>query len=248
MVDRIGELAAIAEECLEEPDPWLGLTATSSARSRCRPPTAASRRSSSPPAAGASAATRRGRKLAPVVTQLVRRAVEAGACAPTWAPPTSRSSTSCSTRWSTSGATSSPSSTGATWRSCSTACARATTRAAARRRAPRQGLPGGPGPLETLRPDLLDRPGVAVGILEEDVAEAGPALRAERDDVAELDAARAEQLVGGVHVVHHELQALDRAGLHRRQPGAEDDRAGRAGRGELDDARCRGSARCRGRR
>jgi AcrR family transcriptional regulator len=26
MVDRIGELAAIARECLEEPDPWVGLT------------------------------------------------------------------------------------------------------------------------------------------------------------------------------------------------------------------------------
>ena len=26
MVDRIGEIAAIAEECLEDPDPWVGLT------------------------------------------------------------------------------------------------------------------------------------------------------------------------------------------------------------------------------
>lgn len=26
MVDRIGELEAIAQQCLEEPDPWLGLT------------------------------------------------------------------------------------------------------------------------------------------------------------------------------------------------------------------------------
>ena len=78
MVDRIGEIAALAEECLEDPDPWRGLTefferalalmaadrglkevVFSSGRGRERSHHARSR-------------------IGPVVGKLVRRALEAG--------------------------------------------------------------------------------------------------------------------------------------------------------------------------
>src|SRR5207237_4293353 len=47
----------------------------------------------------------------------------------------------------------------------------------------------------------------------------------------------AERVAGLVDVRHHEVDALNRAGFHVRDPrhsGAEDDRAGRPRRGELD--------------
>ena len=78
MVDRLGTLVTLAEECLEEPDPWIGLTSFFErslgmqvadrglkdvlfSQGRGRPRVVEARR-----------------HLAPVVSQLVRRAVDAG--------------------------------------------------------------------------------------------------------------------------------------------------------------------------
>jgi AcrR family transcriptional regulator len=78
MVDRIGELAAIAEGCLEEPDPWLGLTgyieralALQAADRGLKEVLFSSGRGREQVAAAR-------QRLAPVVAQLVRRAVDAG--------------------------------------------------------------------------------------------------------------------------------------------------------------------------
>lgn len=77
----------------------------------------------------------------------------------------------------------------------------------------------------TLRPglawwELLDRPGVAVGIGEVD--EGSPFLHV---DLAGLEAPTHELLAQRGNVVDDKLQALDRAGLHVRQADPEADRA-----------------------
>jgi AcrR family transcriptional regulator len=79
MVDRIGEIAAIAGECLEEPDPWVGLTsyferalALQAADRGLKDVLFSSGR-------GRERSNHARRAIAPVVTKLVRRAVEAGA-------------------------------------------------------------------------------------------------------------------------------------------------------------------------
>jgi AcrR family transcriptional regulator len=78
MVERLGELVTLAEECLAEPDPWIALTSYFEralelqvadrglkeilfSSGRGREPVVAARR-----------------KLAPVVTKLVKRAIDAG--------------------------------------------------------------------------------------------------------------------------------------------------------------------------
>jgi AcrR family transcriptional regulator len=78
MVDRIGELAAIAEECLEEPDPWVGLSgyferalALQAADRGLKDVLFSSGR-------GRERSTEARRQIAPVVARLVRRAQEAG--------------------------------------------------------------------------------------------------------------------------------------------------------------------------
>jgi AcrR family transcriptional regulator len=78
MVDRIGELAAIARECLEEPDPWLGLTGY---LERALALQAADRGLTEilfSSGRGRERSVHARRAIAPVVTKLVRRAVEAG--------------------------------------------------------------------------------------------------------------------------------------------------------------------------
>src|SRR4029453_8017460 len=85
-------------------------------------------------------------------------------------------------------------------------------------------------------PVLLHGPGVAVGVVEEEVAGAGGAFGAELLDVADGDAAAGQGLADGVDVGDDELDALDRAGVAEGQALADDDRAGRAGRGHLHDA------------
>ena len=73
--------------------------------------------------------------------------------------------------------------------------------------------------MEALRlragPDLLDRPGVAVGVAEEDVPEAFPASAPSVTMSPSSTPRPVQQLVRGVHVIHDELEPLDRAGLHR---------------------------------
>jgi AcrR family transcriptional regulator len=79
MVDRIGELAAIAKECLHDPDPWHGLTgfferalALMAADRGLEEVLFSSGR-------GRERSTHARQQMAPVVTRLVRRAVAAGA-------------------------------------------------------------------------------------------------------------------------------------------------------------------------
>jgi AcrR family transcriptional regulator len=79
MVDRIGELAAIARECLEDPDPWRGLAgyferalALQAADRGLKDVLFSSGR-------GRERSVQARQQIAPVVTKLVRRALEAGA-------------------------------------------------------------------------------------------------------------------------------------------------------------------------
>src|SRR5215218_3217121 len=79
--------------------------------------------------------------------------------------------------------------------------------------------------------DLLDGPAVAVRVGEEHEPAPGKVL-----DLADLDPAVGEVGVGGLDVVDHHLQAGDRAGRGVGDADPERDRAGRAGRGQLDEA------------
>lgn len=79
MVDRIGELAQIARECLDEPDPWLAVTsyferalALQAADRGLKDVLFSSGR-------GRERSNHARQQIAPVVTKLVRRAQEAGA-------------------------------------------------------------------------------------------------------------------------------------------------------------------------
>lgn len=79
MVDRIGELATLAEECLEDPDPWAGLSgyferalALQAADRGLKDVLFSSGR-------GRERSNQARRRIAPVVTKLVARAVESGA-------------------------------------------------------------------------------------------------------------------------------------------------------------------------
>jgi AcrR family transcriptional regulator len=79
MVDRIGELAGIARECLEEPDPWRGISgfferalALQAADRGLKDVLFSSGR-------GRERSNQARQQMAPVVGRLVRRAVEAGA-------------------------------------------------------------------------------------------------------------------------------------------------------------------------
>ena len=79
MVDRIAELRTLAEECLEDPDPWAGLTgyfdralALQAADRGLKDVLFSSGR-------GRERSNHARRQIAPVVTKLVKRAVEAGA-------------------------------------------------------------------------------------------------------------------------------------------------------------------------
>ena len=79
MVDRIGELGTLAEECLVEPDPWVGLSgyferalALQAADRGLKDVLFSSGR-------GRERSNQARRQIAPVVTKLVARAVESGA-------------------------------------------------------------------------------------------------------------------------------------------------------------------------
>src|SRR5215211_888107 len=83
--------------------------------------------------------------------------------------------------------------------------------------------------------ELLEGPGVAVGVLEVGVGDGRLAGGAHVLDLADLDAALQELGPGGVDVVHHQVEGLDRAGGGVDDADPDADRAGRAGRGQLHD-------------
>jgi AcrR family transcriptional regulator len=78
MVDRIGELAAIARECLEEPDPWVGLTGYFERALALQAADRGLKEVLFSSGRGRERSNHARRQIAPLVTKLVRRAKEAG--------------------------------------------------------------------------------------------------------------------------------------------------------------------------
>src|SRR5438045_9780063 len=89
---------------------------------------------------------------------------------------------------------------------------------------------------------LLDRPAVAVGVAEERKRVPRPAVTVlplaalDEADGRDVDAGVGELRPGGVDVGDAQLQALERARVHLRQPLPDRDRTGRSRRRQLDDA------------
>jgi AcrR family transcriptional regulator len=79
MVDRIGELGAIARECLDEPDPWNGLTGYFERALALQAADRGLKEVLFSSGRGRERSVQARKALAPVVTKLVRRAVAAGA-------------------------------------------------------------------------------------------------------------------------------------------------------------------------
>jgi AcrR family transcriptional regulator len=79
MVDRINELGAIAQGCLEEPDPWRGITAYFERALALQASDRGLKEVLFSAGRGRERVAHARRALAPAVTKLVRRAVEAGA-------------------------------------------------------------------------------------------------------------------------------------------------------------------------
>jgi AcrR family transcriptional regulator len=79
MVDRIAELADIARECLEEPDPWVGLTGYFDRALALQAADRGLKEVLFSSGRGRERSHQARLKIAPVVTKLVARAVEAGA-------------------------------------------------------------------------------------------------------------------------------------------------------------------------
>jgi AcrR family transcriptional regulator len=78
MADRIGELGAIARECLEDPDPWRGVAGYLERALALQASDRGLKEVLFSPGRGRDRVAHARRALAPVVTRLVRRAVEAG--------------------------------------------------------------------------------------------------------------------------------------------------------------------------
>ena len=79
MVDRIGELADIAKECLKEPDPWVGLTSYFDRALALQAADRGLKEVLFSSGRGRERSNQARLQIAPVVTKLVARAVEAGA-------------------------------------------------------------------------------------------------------------------------------------------------------------------------
>jgi AcrR family transcriptional regulator len=79
MVDRINELGAIAQECLEEPDPWRGLTGYFERSLALQVADRGLKDVLFSPGRGHERIAHARQALAPIVSRLVQRAVEAGA-------------------------------------------------------------------------------------------------------------------------------------------------------------------------
>jgi AcrR family transcriptional regulator len=78
MVDRIGELAAIARDCLKDPDPWRGLTGYFERALALQAADRGLKEVLFSSGRGRERSVHARRQIAPVVTKLVRRAKEAG--------------------------------------------------------------------------------------------------------------------------------------------------------------------------
>ncbi len=78
MVDRIGELEGIAKACLDEPDPWVGLCAYFERALALQASDRGLMEVLFSPGRGRERVSHARRALAPVVTKLVQRAVDAG--------------------------------------------------------------------------------------------------------------------------------------------------------------------------
>jgi AcrR family transcriptional regulator len=78
MVDRIGELAEIARECLDEPDPWVGLTSYFDRALALQAADRGLKEVLFSAGRGRERSNHARRAIAPVVTKLVARAKEAG--------------------------------------------------------------------------------------------------------------------------------------------------------------------------
>ena len=79
MVDRIGELAQIARDCLEHSDPWLALTGYFERALALQATDRGLKEVLFSSGRGRERSVQARQQIAPVVTKLVRRAVEAGA-------------------------------------------------------------------------------------------------------------------------------------------------------------------------
>ena len=79
MVDRIGELAQIARDCLEVPDPWRALTGYFERALALQAADRGLKEVLFSSGRGRERSNQARQQIAPVVTKLVRRAVEAGA-------------------------------------------------------------------------------------------------------------------------------------------------------------------------
>jgi AcrR family transcriptional regulator len=79
MVDRIGELADIARECLQDPDPWRGLTGYFERALALQAADRGLKEVLFSSGRGRERSNQARQQIAPVVTELVRRAQEAGA-------------------------------------------------------------------------------------------------------------------------------------------------------------------------
>src|SRR5215211_3291121 len=79
MVERIGELEAIARECLEEPDPWRGVTGYFERALALQATDRGLKEVLFSPGRGRERVAEARARLGPVVTQIVQRAVDAGA-------------------------------------------------------------------------------------------------------------------------------------------------------------------------
>jgi AcrR family transcriptional regulator len=79
MVDRIAELRGIAQECLEEPDPWVGLTSYFERALALQAADRGLKEVLFSSGRGRERSNHARRQIAPVVTKLVARAVDAGA-------------------------------------------------------------------------------------------------------------------------------------------------------------------------
>ena len=78
MVDRIGEIAQIARECLEDPDPWVGLTSYFDRALALQAADRGLKEVLFSAGRGRERSNQARRAIAPVVTKLVARAKEAG--------------------------------------------------------------------------------------------------------------------------------------------------------------------------
>ncbi len=79
MADRIGEIGRIAEECLEEEDPWLGLTSYFERALALQAADRGLNEIMHSSARGRERSNEARKQMAPVVARLVSRAVKAGA-------------------------------------------------------------------------------------------------------------------------------------------------------------------------